>query len=252
MVISEIKSPQNKRLREFLRKRDDFFCFSGEKLVNDIMAGGRVVDLLVVLDSFPLPVHWPRAMETWLVSPEVMARVSSLREPAKAAAIIKKLPAELDFHKHSRIIVLHNVQDPGNAGTICRCAAAFGFDAVVLTGTSVKINNEKFLRSAQTSLFTVNVLSRPEIEKLLEQAVKFGFRILVTSSSRQVDAFDEKIVKPPFLIIFGSEGSGLPRNYFDLYPALRLAQKDNVESLNVAVAACIIMHELTRKDPLRK
>ncbi len=239
----EIVSRQNQRLRDFLKQRDRFFCFAGEKLVQDIMERGIEVSLLVLLRDTTLPSSW-RARETWLVSPEVMRKVSPLKEAPRAVAVIEQLTGKIDFRRHSRIIALHEVQDPGNAGTICRTAAAFGMDAVVLCGKSVNSGNDKFLRAAQTSLFDLCLATWPESDSLLAAASGAGHRVFLTGRQENPIIPEKKLIKPPFLILFGSEGQGIPPRLQGRYPSLGIVHNRSTESLNVAVAAGIIMHEL--------
>jgi len=143
------------------------------------------------------------------------------------------------------VIGLDSIQNPANVGTIFRCAAAFGINAVALAGISVNLNNSKFLRAAQDSFFKVDYQRFGDVEALIREAEAANFNIYLTSSHDSSNVIAPHHIESPCLILFGNEGKGLDKELFERYPSVKIPQEAEVESLNVGVSACIIMYEVS-------
>ncbi len=144
------------------------------------------------------------------------------------------------------LIANNNIQGPANAGTVLRCAAAFGIDCIAFSGVSVEPNNPKFLRAAQNAFFDIHFQHFETIETLIEKAEKANFNVYLTSSHDSKKTISPEEVRFPSLLLFGNEGIGLAGELFQRYPSIKISQTDKVESLNVGVSACIIMYELRK------
>jgi TrmH family RNA methyltransferase len=240
-------------VKDLLKKRDRYFFFEGEKLVRDILDMGIEIFILIVNEkrenqgsatpTYSRKVSQDIIKETWLVSESVLEKISSLKEKPDFIAILEWQEKPVDFQQSSVVIGLDSIQDPANVGTVFRCAAAFGIDAIALTGISVNLNNSKFLRAAQDSFFKVNYQRFDEVETLIREAEAANFNIYLTSSHDSTYVIAPHHIESPCLILFGNEGKGLDRALFERYPSVKIPQEDKVESLNVGVSACIIMYE---------
>lgn len=250
-TIHRIASRTNPRVKDLLEKRDHYYFFEGEKLVEDILRKGMKVSILVIHEAREkrLTVPAGSVKETWYVNDSVLKKLSSLKETPDFIAVLELQEKHIDFRRAKVIIALDSIQDPANAGTVFRCAAAFGMDAVVFCGACVKPTNPKFLRAAQNAFFETQFQHFETMEELLGKAEKAGLNIYLTSSHDMpgvVGTLGPGEVRFPCLVLFGNEGQGLPEAFFLRYPAIRVSQTDKVESLNVGVSACIIMHELRK------
>ena len=141
-------------------------------------------------------------------------------------------------------MVLDNIQDPGNLGTIIRSAVAFGIDTIVLSNDSVDLYNPKVVRSTKGMLFKVNVIVRdiPTFLKELE-----GYTIYGTDVLDGVDIRNE-ILPDKIVIVIGNEGMGISnivRKYCHKF--IYIGMNKECESLNAGVAASIIMYEVSKK-----
>ncbi|MCK4763684.1 MAG: RNA methyltransferase [Candidatus Aminicenantes bacterium] len=251
-MIYRITSRSNQKVKELLkeRDRDDCFIFEGEKLVRDILKRDMETWKLIVnskkedeLDISGKTIH-----ETWYVNETVLKKISSLKDTPDFIAVLKIKKRRVNLNKDRIIVVLDNVQDPGNAGSIFRCAAAFGIDSIALTGACVKPNNPRFLRAAQASFFEVDFQGFADIDTLIKKATAKNYNIYLTSSRSMKRSTVPGEVKFPCLLVFGNEGQGLDEELFTRFPALTIPQEKSVESLNVGVSACIIMYEMTKED----
>lgn len=250
-TIHRITSRSNPRVKDLLEKRDHYYFFEGEKLVRDILQRRMKINILVIHEAKESQLAIPAKAvgETWYVNESVLKKLSSLKETPDFIAVLELEEKHIDFRQGRVIIGLDSIQDPANAGTVFRCAAAFGMDAVAFSGACVKPTNPKFLRAAQNAFFETDFQHFATIEELVGKAEKAGLNIYLTSShdiQGTVGTIGPEQVRFPCLILFGNEGQGLSEEFFLRYPALRVSQTDKVESLNVGVSACIIMHELRK------
>lgn len=247
-MIYRINSRSNQRVKDLIKKKDQYFFFEGEKLVKDILERSIEISILIVNEKREKQLSIPGetiVKETWLVSETVLEKVSSLKEKPDFIAILEWHEKPVDFQQSSVVIGLDSIQDPGNIGTVFRCAAAFGINAIALTGISVNLNNSKFLRAAQDSFFKVKHQCFHDVESLIREAEAANFNIYLTSSHDSTYVIAPHHIESPCLILFGNEGKGLDKALFERYPSVRVPQKDKVESLNVGVSACIIMYEVS-------
>lgn len=248
-MIHRIESRSNPRLKELAKNKNNYLFFEGEKLVLDILQKKINVKILILHKGKEEQLHIPEktVKETWLVSESVLKKLSSLKETPGFIAVLEPGKKTVDFRKAKTVIGLDAVQDPANAGTVFRCAAAFGIDAVAFSGDSVKPTNPKFLRAAQDAFFHVPFQHFDSATALIEKAEKANFNIYLTSSHESANSKSPEAVRFPCLILLGNEGKGLPGELFLRYPTLKIAQTNKVESLNVGISACIIMHELNKQ-----
>lgn len=247
-MIYRIHSRSNQRVKELIKKKNQYFFFEGEKLVKDILDMGIEISILIVNEKRENQLPIPKktvVKESWVVSETVLGKISSLKEKPDFIAILKWQENPIDFHQASVVIGLDSIQDPANVGTVFRCAAAFGIDVIALTGSSVNLNNTKFLRAAQDSFFKINYQRFHDVEKLIREAETANFNIYLTSSHDSSYVIAPHHIESPCLILFGNEGKGLDKALFERYPSVKVPQKDKIESLNVGVSACIIMYEVS-------
>lgn len=248
-MVYRITARTNQKVKDLVKEKDNYFIFEGEKLVRDILKRDIEISKLLINNKKEgyLNITGKPIQETWYVHETVLKKISSLKENPDFIAVLKIKKRKINLNRAKIVIALDNVQDPGNAGTVFRCAAAFGIDSIAFTGACVNANNSRFLRAAQTSFFEVNFQQFMDIDTLIKKSKTKNYNIYLTSARASGDIVDMDKIRFPCLIIFGNEGQGLREELFTRFPMLRIPQKKSVESLNVGVSACIIMYELTRK-----
>lgn len=247
-MVYQITSRTNDKVKDLVKMRDDYCFFEGRRLVCDVLKRKEEVKILIVHSekAGELDTRGVKIGETWHVSGKVLEKISSLKERPDFIAVLKPRTVDIDFRNTQVIIGLDNVQNPGNVGTVFRCASAFGVEAVAFSGASVKPTNSKFLRTAQDSYFDVHFQGFVSVDSLIKKAERAGLNIYLTSSKRSRNIVDIGDIKRPCLILFGNEGSGLREDLLFQYPTLRISQNAGIESLNIGVSAAIIMYELNR------
>lgn len=149
-------------------------------------------------------------------------------------------------------MVLEDIQDPGNLGTILRTAEGAGIQGIIMTSNTVDIYNPKTIRSTMGSLYRVPFFITDHIEEILKNMANTGFSIYAAhlAGKRFYDEFSYT-GKTAFLI--GNEGNGLKDTTAELATAyLKIPMEGNVESLNAAVASSVLMYEAYRQRRLHK
>ena len=241
-----ITSVNNEHIKELVKLKDkkyrdqsDTFLVETKHLVLEAYKEGLVKELILEQNElFPLDV------DTLYVSPEVLKKLSSTNTPSKVMAVVYK-KKEID-RVGEKVLILDNIQDPGNLGTIIRSAVAFNIDTIVLSNDTVDLYNPKVVRSNQGMMFHVNIIKR-DIISFIHELKNEGYKIVGTKVTNGHDVRYAKIYSH-FALIIGNEGKGISYdvdNLCDEY--LYIKMDNNCESLNASVAASILMYEISKK-----
>jgi len=167
-----------------------------------------------------------------------MAKISSMKSIPKVITVAKK-KSEEDIK--GNVIILDNIQDPGNLGTIIRSMVAFGFETLIISDDSVDLYNEKVIRSTEGMIFKINILRRNLYEII--PSLKPRYKIVGTDVVNGIDARCDK--NKNIAIIIGNEGKGIKKEIKNLCDYnYYISMSKECESLNAGVAASIIMHDL--------
>ncbi len=212
----------------------------------------RVRDLFVSED-FPLGEHereWDAARITpEVVAPDVMQAMSDTTTPQGVLAVVETprasladLPAEADL-----VLVLADVRDPGNAGTLVRSAAAAGAGAVVFTAGSVDPYGPKTVRSSAAALFSLAVVTDVTTDDVAGELHTRGMTIVGTDAAAETSMYDSDLTRP-IALVMGNEAAGLPdaaRSITDEVVAIPMP--GDAESLNVGIAGSLLLFEAVRQ-----
>lgn len=149
--------------------------------------------------------------------------------------------------KDKFIIILDEIQDPGNMGTIIRTADAFGASGVVLTPNCVDIYNPKVVRSTMGSLFHIPIAQVEDKIQLIEELKNKHVKIYATSLESANYVYDIDF-RRDFALVIGNESKGISQQILDLADNIvKIPIMGNAESLNAAIASSIIMYETVRQ-----
>ncbi|NBM17308.1 RNA methyltransferase [Streptomyces sp. GC420] len=186
-------------------------------------------------------------------SEEVVAEMSDTVTPQGIIGLCRFLDAPFEEILESRprlVAVLAHVRDPGNAGTVLRCADAAGAEAVVLTDASVDLYNPKAVRASVGSLFHLPVAVGVPVERALDGLRAAGARVLAADGAGDHDLdgeLDLGTMGGPTAWVFGNEAWGLPEETRALADAVvRVPIHGRAESLNLATAAAVCLYASAR------
>lgn len=142
------------------------------------------------------------------------------------------------------MVICAQVRDPGNAGTVIRCADAFGADGVVLTHGSVERTNPKTIRASVGSIFHLPVVCGPTIEQAVDWARSEGLQILAADTGgRQLDHIPPDQLGRPTAWVMGNEAWGLPQEVLELVDdVVSIPMWGHAESLNLSTAAAVCIY----------
>lgn len=184
------------------------------------------------------------AVETIEVTDAVMEAMSSTMTPQGVLALCQ-LPSRSDNLPHIKsAIYLHEIQDPGNAGTILRTADAMGIDAVFTSPGSVDMYSPKVVRATAGSLWHVRLYEEVSIELLQNSYPDFQFLALSGGASQSLSSID---FSQPTIAIFGNEARGLSPEVLERFTAVHIPMKGRAESLNLSAAASIVMYQMAQQ-----
>jgi TrmH family RNA methyltransferase len=170
----------------------------------------------------------------------VLERVASTDRPQPNLAVVRAPVTPTVLAESSFLVVADRVADPGNLGTILRSCEAAGVDAVVLTPGSVDPFNPKVVRASAGALFHV-----PVVEATIEAVVAVGFRLVGTSSHQGVRHTDADW-SGRIAIVVGNEAHGVGDDA-PIGDWVRVEHRGRAESLNVAMAATLVVFEAARR-----
>ena len=227
----KIKFYQKLKQKKY-RDQEKLFLVEDEHLVNEALKKG------VVKEIFTLDKNKTYDVPTYYVNEKVMKVLSSQVTSAKLIAVCNHLQ---ERECRGNIILLDNIQDPGNLGTIIRSAVAFNFDSIILSENSVDLYNPKVIRASEGMLFNINVI-RCEINEFLNN-LDNSYTKITTDVKNGKNIKEIKFDK--CAIVIGNEGSGVSSEVSSLCDEkVYINMSSNCESLNAGVSASILMYEV--------
>jgi len=244
--LSSVKNPKIavwKSLKDRKgRKETGCFLVEGRKMVEEALASDFKVRAVLVDQSRTEEFHLPES-GVYAMPSHVLAAVCDTKTPQGVAAVVEtRHIARLG----NRLVVLDGVQDPGNVGTIIRTADAAGMDGVILSEQCADVFGPKTLRATMGSVFRMPMAVTADLPKLLEGLKGEGYAVI--SSQLDGEPFYERgPMGELFCLVIGSEGNGVSEAVQRIAThRVKLPMRGGAESLNAAVAAGIMMYELTR------
>ncbi|MER7835800.1 RNA methyltransferase [Streptomyces sp. NPDC096040] len=270
MPTPELISPRSARVaaarrlgKRNFRGKDRLFLAEGPQAVREAV-GHRVDGTATLVELFATVEAAERYADIvgdardvgariHLASEEVIADISTTVTPQGLVGVCRFIDTPFEDILAARpklVAVLANVRDPGNAGTVLRCADAAGAEAVVLTDASVDLYNPKAVRASVGSHFHLPVAVGVPVEQAVAGLKSVGVRILAADGAGTDDLDDELdkgTMGGPTAWVFGNEAWGLPEETRALADAVvRVPIHGKAESLNLATAAAVCLYATAR------
>ena len=255
-MITSTSNPQVKRLLQLQKKskarnEEKVFLVEGLRMFSEVPK--ERVEKVYISESLynrKKLVQDLRDFDVEILSDSVFSRVSDTKTPQGILCIVRQKTYDLEIIfkiKNPHFIILDNLQDPGNLGTIVRTAEGAGVDAVFLSKESVDIYNPKTIRSTMGSIYRMPVIYVEDLLKLLKTLKNQG--ILSYAAHLEGErSYDLENYQTGTAILIGNEGNGLREevaNAADI--RVKIPMQGQVESLNAAVAATVFMFEVARQ-----
>lgn len=259
-VISSAANPLVKRIRSLgdrkHRRREGAFVVEGVQPVwRAVEAGWEIETLAVVPATLPesattmVAAQRERGIRVVALSGELAGRLTDRDRPPGLLAVVRARvsPLEaLEVAPSAVFLALHRVGNPGNLGTVLRTADAAGAAGVILLGDTADPFAPAAVKASMGSLFAVPVALAPDGASLLGWARQHSISVVATSGYAE-RAHWSVAYRPPLVVLLGSEGVGLPHELLaEADETVRIPMTGSAESLNLAVAAALVLYEVRR------
>ena len=207
----------------------------------DESARGQIIEslsssdtrVLCVPDSFYKQISAEHA-------PQGVFAIYPFLEDTKNSNIVHKI----DTNSPRRYIILEKIQDPGNAGSMLRSAAAFGYTGALLLGAADPYH-PKTMRGSMGALFTLDWRVFQDVSALICFCKEQDLRLYGTSPHAK-KTLSETLFPPSFAVCFGNEGAGLSEELLDACDERLSIPMEGMESLNAAAACAVVLYETQR------
>ena len=231
--IKDIKKLYQKKYRE----ENKLFLVEGEHLVEEAYKSGYL-ESIIIEDGYDFHIE----KNNMYVSDKVMNYLSELDHNQHIMGICKLLN---NNNIGNKVLILDDIQDPGNLGTIIRSVVAFNFDTIILSKNTVDIYNSKVIRASQGLIFKTNIIIA-DLEDIILQLKSKKYNIIGTKVDNGVDIKDIPSSNS-LALIMGNEGNGVSKNILNLCDSYaHIKMNKECESLNVGVATSIMLYELSK------
>ncbi|QIK66581.1 RNA methyltransferase [Nocardioides sp. HDW12B] len=244
-----------KLLRRAGRREAGLFLAEGPQAVREALAGGHVREVFARPDAQPelRSVAGQTGLPWYDVDEAVLAELTDTVHPQGVVAVCRVLDVPVGEAVRPGVrlaAVLADVRDPGNAGTVLRCADAAGAEAVVLAGHSVDLYNPKTVRASVGSLFHLPVAAGASPAATVDEVRRAGLTVLAADGAGELDLFEAEasgLLAAPTAWLFGNEAWGLPEEVAALADhRVRIPIFGGAESLNLATAAAVCLYTSAR------
>jgi spoU rRNA methylase family protein len=236
-VVKNAKKLHQKKYRK------SAYLIEGWHLFEEAVQTGVTIEKIFALESYREQlVAFPQTV--W-VSEDILLDLADSQTPQGIVAVVQKEEVEQTDFSQGKFLFLEDVQDPGNVGTIIRTADAAGFTGVIVSDKSADIYSLKTLRSMQGSHFHLPIY-RMSSQALLKETKETDIPVLATTLSKDSVDYRELVPIENFVLVMGNEGQGIsPLMAESADQLVHISMKGQAESLNVAVAAGILIFHLS-------
>lgn len=259
-----ITSTSNQRIREIVqlqkkskaRNTEGVFIVEGIRMIREVPSE-KVVGLYVTEEFYKnhkqeLP---GKNLKIEFVTPTVFSYISDTRTPQGVLAIVRQsrysieniMKSNREDKKKMHLLVLDNLQDPGNLGTIFRTAEAAGVTGILLSKDCVDIYNPKVIRSTMGAIFRMPFVYVEDLIETIAELKGRGVHVYAAHLDGK-NTYDKENYTIDTAFLIGNEGNGLRQEVAECADVwIRIPMEGEAESLNAAVAASILMFEASRQ-----
>ena len=257
MVITSKDNEQIKHIRKLKEKkyRDEYneYVIEGIKLIKEAIAENANIKTIVACDDCvkneeidPKVMYEIAKFNCIYVEENVFKSISDVQNHQGLLAVMSKEEEEKIDYTEDIIVVLDDIQDPGNIGTILRTIDSAGLKQVIVSKRSGDVYNPKVVRSTMGAILRVNVIESENLLETLKELRKHKFEIIATSLETDKSIYD--IEYKGKVIVIGNEANGVSKEVLEFADKkIKIPMLGKTESLNAAVATGIITYEYVRQ-----
>lgn len=246
-IQKDIHSLHRKKSRDEKKK----FFIEGVRIVEEAILENVNIDYIVISDTFDrdhkiVRLLVDKGINIYVSRDKMMKGLSDTETPQGVIAVVDYINILPNLNEDV-IVVLDSIQDPGNMGTILRTADAVGVNRVIVSKGSVDVYNPKVLRSTMGSIFRVPI---EKVDDLVSSIIKLkseGYNVVATHLEGEKNHYNVNF-KNKVAIVVGNEASGVRDEVaISCDELIKIPMRGKTESLNVSVAAGVVMYEALRQ-----
>lgn len=237
-LVKESAKLQQKKYRTQSGK----FLLEGYKAIKEAFDCGIKLDKIFVEKNHLKEYDFAKDLIIETTEP-VLKKLTTTESAPEAIAIGYQKVYDKNLLKNTKkVVLLEDIKDLGNLGTIIRSSVAFGADAIILYGESVDIYNPKCVRASVGNLWKLPIIHLTKIEELEDNFKDFERIATLPRTNNLLKTF---VAKQPCLVMFGSEANGLSEDLIKFSTtSVKIEMAKTVESLNLATSVSVILYEL--------
>ena len=256
--ITSRSNPLIARLRRLksqrsTRREEGVFLCEGPKMLREALRWDARLETVVCTQETDLP-DLPVSVRVVEVPKELLAAVADTQTPQGILTVLEQPVYDLTQlleQPDPLFLMLENLQDPGNLGTMIRTGEGAGITGVIMNNQTVDIFNPKTIRATMGSIFRVPFVYVPDLAPVLEQMHAKGIHTYAAHLKGQ-EYYDSFSFREPTAFLIGNEGNGLSKEISDQAGQyLKIPMEGRVESLNASIAAALLMYEAHRQRSAR-
>ena len=248
-IIKHIRKLKDKKERDISNE----FIVEGIKMLEEAINEGADIKTVVVCDDclgnskIATDLLYEIAKENIIYVPEkIFNLISDVKTPQGILAVIKKSDTSKIEYTDDLFLILDNIQDPGNLGTIIRTADSINLKQIIVPKGSADSYNPKVVRSSMGAIFRVKVIEVDDLVKAIKEMKKNKIKVLATDLRTDKSIYDVNYEKSA--IVIGNEANGVSEKVLELADErIKIPMSGKTESLNAAVATGIILYNAVRK-----
>ena len=249
-LIKHIRKLKDKKYRD----ESNEYVVEGVKLVEEAVKENAKIKQIIVCEdttrTYEIPTHIMLEIaryECISVSNKIFNIITQVTNPQGIMAIIEKNAqnAKIDYTQDI-IVVLDDVQDPGNLGTILRTVDSIGLNQIIVSKGTADAFNSKVVRSTMGAIFRIKIIEVKNLAQAIKEMRKHHFKLMVTSLQTKNSIYDIDFYKK--IIVIGNEANGVSKEIQDMADEkAKIPMLGRTESLNASVAAGVVMYEYVRQ-----
>lgn len=250
-TIKHIKKLKEKKYREEYKE----FIIEGAKMIEEAIQENANIKSVIICDdcknqcAIPNELMYEIAKKKCIyVDEKIFSTITDVINPQGIMAIVEKTDSKEEKIDYSQdvFLILDNIQDPGNMGTILRTADSLNINQIIVSKGSADIYNLKVVRSTMGAIFRVKVIESEDLTKTIKEMKKNKIKICATDLKTDKSIYDIDYHKTA--IIIGNEANGVSEKVLDLADnKIKIPMPGKTESLNAAIATSVILYEAYRK-----
>lgn len=237
------------------RKKEKSFLIEGVRLCSDALKSGVKFKTVFFTEKcrekFPEIINslLDKSEDSFEANEDIIKLISDTDTPQGVVCICAaQAQSEINPKYSDKLVMLENIQNPSNLGSILRTCDALGIEDVIISGDSCDIYNPKVLRGAMGATFRLNIKICEDFKAFIPECIKSGYKVYATVPSSDAKTLGgDSLLGGKCAVVFGNEGNGVTPEIINLCTEkLTIPMTGNAESLNVSVASGIVIWELTK------